>query len=63
MKTTTPPRLSAKKVKKAPHNPAINQYWLVNTFLNVSIFIRDIEGFSESHGKIIGKEFKNSDLV
>ena len=42
MKTVMPPRLSAKKVKKAPHNAAINQYSLVRIVFNVPRFIRDI---------------------
>ena len=41
MKTTTPPRLRAKKEKKAPHNDAINQYSLVNIVFSVSSFDRD----------------------
>jgi hypothetical protein len=41
MKVTTPPRLSAKKEKKAPPNDAINQYSLVKIVLNVSSFERD----------------------
>jgi len=41
MKTTAPPRLRAKKEKKAPHNDAISQYSLVNMVLSVSSFDRD----------------------
>jgi hypothetical protein len=40
MKTTAPPRLRAKKEKKAPHNDAINQYSLVSVFLSASSFDR-----------------------
>jgi len=44
--TTTPPRLRAKKVKKAPHNDTINQYSLINTVFNFLKLIRNTEALN-----------------
>jgi hypothetical protein len=58
MKTTTPPRLRAKKEKKAPHNDAINQYSLVKIVFIFSKLIRTTEIAISNKYKTAAKRLK-----